>query len=49
LADNGKVLFGPAARSLPQLPLGVDDEGYLIAMSDFREPVGPSYWELGEP
>ncbi len=47
LADNGKVLFGPAARALPQLHLGVDDEGYLIAMSDFAEPVGPSYWERG--
>jgi ubiquinol-cytochrome c reductase iron-sulfur subunit len=47
LADNGKVLFGPAARALPQLPLGLDGEGYLIAMSDFREPVGPSYWERG--
>jgi quinol---cytochrome c reductase iron-sulfur subunit len=47
LGDNGKVIFGPAARSLPQLPLGVDDEGYLIAMSDFLEPVGPSYWERG--
>jgi ubiquinol-cytochrome c reductase iron-sulfur subunit len=23
----------------------VDDEGYLIAQSDFTEPVGPSYWE----
>jgi ubiquinol-cytochrome c reductase iron-sulfur subunit len=47
LADNGKVLFGPAARPLPQLPLGVDAEGYLIAMSDFLEPVGPSFWERG--
>lgn len=47
LADNGRVLFGPAARSLPQLPLGVDGEGYLIAMSGFHEPVGPSYWERG--
>jgi ubiquinol-cytochrome c reductase iron-sulfur subunit len=47
LADNGKVLFGPAARSLPQLHLGVDDEGYLIAMSGFDEPVGPSFWERG--
>jgi len=45
LADNGKVLFGPAARPLPQLPLAVDDEGYLIAQSDFTEPVGPSFWE----
>jgi len=47
LADNGKVLFGPAARALPQLPLMVDDEGYLVAQSDFNEPVGPSYWERG--
>jgi len=45
LADNGRVLFGPAARSLPQLPLAVDSEGYLIAQSDFTEPVGPSFWE----
>ncbi len=46
LADAGKVVFGPAARSLPQLPLGVDSEGYLIAMSDFTEIVAPSYPEL---
>jgi ubiquinol-cytochrome c reductase iron-sulfur subunit len=45
LADNGKVIFGPAARSLPQLPITVDSEGYLVARSDFHEPVGPSYWE----
>jgi ubiquinol-cytochrome c reductase iron-sulfur subunit len=47
LADNGKVVFGPAGRHLPQLPLAVDDQGYLIATSDFTEPVGPSYWERG--
>ncbi|TXL62804.1 cytochrome bc1 complex Rieske iron-sulfur subunit [Aeromicrobium terrae] len=46
LADNGKVIFGPAHRPLPQLPLGVDSEGYLIAMSDFPEIVAPSYPEL---
>jgi len=45
LADKGRVVFGPAARALPQLPIAVDDEGYLIATSDFKEPVGPSYWE----
>jgi ubiquinol-cytochrome c reductase iron-sulfur subunit len=45
LADHGRVVFGPAARSLPQLPIDVDDEGYLVAKSDFLEPVGPSYWE----
>jgi ubiquinol-cytochrome c reductase iron-sulfur subunit len=47
LADSARVVFGPAARALPQLPLAVDDEGYLVAQSDFTEPVGPSYWERG--
>ena len=47
LAHNGKVVFGPAARALPQLPLAVDEEGYLVATSDFTEPVGPSFWERG--
>ena len=45
VADGAKVVFGPAKRPLPQLPIAVDDEGYLIAQSDFDEPVGPSYWE----
>ena len=47
LADSAKVVFGPAARPLPQLPLMVDSEGYLVAQSDFTEPVGPSFWERG--
>jgi ubiquinol-cytochrome c reductase iron-sulfur subunit len=47
LADNGRVVFGPAARAVPQLPLALDDEGYLVATSDFTEPVGPSFWERG--
>ncbi len=47
LADNGRVVFGPAARPVPQLPLAVDEEGYLVATSDFTEPVGPSFWERG--
>ncbi|WIM66997.1 ubiquinol-cytochrome c reductase iron-sulfur subunit [Corynebacterium breve] len=41
----GKPVFGPAARALPQLPLAVDEEGYLIAKSNFIEPVGPAFWE----
>lgn len=45
MADGAKVIFGPAKRPLPQLPITVDDEGYLIAQSDFHEPIGPSYWE----
>ena len=48
LSDNGRVVFGPAARALPQLPLAVDSEGYLVAQSDFLEPVGPSFWERGD-
>jgi ubiquinol-cytochrome c reductase iron-sulfur subunit len=47
LADAGNVIFGPAARRMPQLPIGVDEEGYLVALSDFQEPVGPSFWERG--
>jgi len=39
-------VFGPAARPLPQLPLDVDEEGYLIARGDFAEPVGPSFWNV---
>jgi ubiquinol-cytochrome c reductase iron-sulfur subunit len=45
LTDACKVVFGPASRPLPQLPITVDAEGYLIAQSDFTEPVGPSFWE----
>ena len=45
LGDAGLVVFGPAARPLPQLPITVDAEGYLIARSDFTVPVGPSYFE----
>jgi ubiquinol-cytochrome c reductase iron-sulfur subunit len=47
LTDNCKVIFGPAKRPLPQLPITVDDEGYLVAKSGFREAVGPSFWERG--
>jgi ubiquinol-cytochrome c reductase iron-sulfur subunit len=47
LADGAKVVFGPAARPLPQLPLTVDSEGFLVAQSGFTEPVGPSFFERG--
>jgi len=40
-----KVIFGPAARPLPQLAITVDSEGYLVAQKPFSEPVGPSFWE----
>jgi ubiquinol-cytochrome c reductase iron-sulfur subunit len=42
--EDCKPIFGPAPRNLAQLPLAVDSEGYIIARSDFNEPVGPGYW-----
>ena len=47
LADSGNVVFGPAARRMPQLPIGVDVEGFIVAKAAFAEPVGPSFWERG--
>jgi len=45
ITREATVIFGPAKRPLPQLPITVDNEGYLVARSDFTEPVGPSFWE----
>ena len=45
--DGCRVLFGPAARSLPQLAITTDEAGYFIAKGDYAEPVGPSFWERG--
>jgi ubiquinol-cytochrome c reductase iron-sulfur subunit len=43
-ADGGTVLFGPAGRKLPMLPLRIDGAGYLRAQGTFDEAVGPSWW-----
>jgi ubiquinol-cytochrome c reductase iron-sulfur subunit len=45
LLQDAKPVFGPAARPLPKLAITVDDEGYFVAKGDFREPIGPSFWE----
>ena len=49
-AAGGAVLFGPAGRPLPQLPLVVDGHGELRAGGTFSGPVGPSWWgvRMGE-
>ncbi|MER5293307.1 Rieske 2Fe-2S domain-containing protein [Streptomyces pharetrae] len=47
LSDGARVIFGPAGHPLPQLRIGVNDEGYLEALGDFEEPVGPAFWERG--
>jgi ubiquinol-cytochrome c reductase iron-sulfur subunit len=43
---NGAVPeFGPAPRPLPQMHLGYNDDGFLIAMAPYDQPVGPGFWE----
>ena len=44
---HAKPVFGPAARSLPQLPLALDSDGFIIATGDFSGPVGPGFWDRG--
>ena len=43
-ATGGTVIFGPAGRKLPMLPLRIDGRGYLRAAGNFDGPVGPSWW-----
>jgi quinol---cytochrome c reductase iron-sulfur subunit len=43
-AKGGTVIFGPAGRNLPQLPLELDSEGGLVAAGPFPEGIGPAYW-----
>ena len=40
-----RPIFGPAARALAQLPITIDQDGYLVANGDYIEPVGPAFWE----
>jgi ubiquinol-cytochrome c reductase iron-sulfur subunit len=47
VTQNCKVIFGPAGRPLPQLPITVDDEGYLVASGPLAGAPGPSFWERG--
>jgi ubiquinol-cytochrome c reductase iron-sulfur subunit len=43
---NGAVpQFGPAPRPLPQMHLGYNDQGYLIAMAPYDQAVGPGFYE----
>ena len=47
VTEDCKVIFGPAHRPLPQLPITVDTDGYLVAVRGFDQAVGPSFWERG--
>jgi hypothetical protein len=41
------AICGRATWPLPQLHRGVRPDGYLFAVSDFVEPVGPGFWDRG--
>jgi ubiquinol-cytochrome c reductase iron-sulfur subunit len=42
--NGAEVEFGPAGRPLPQLPLRVDAQGYLVAAGALSGNIGPSWW-----
>jgi ubiquinol-cytochrome c reductase iron-sulfur subunit len=41
---GAEPVSGPAARALPQLPLRIDRDGFLVADGDFSGPIGPAWW-----
>jgi ubiquinol-cytochrome c reductase iron-sulfur subunit len=43
-ATGGEVLFGPAGRPLPQLPLQIAADRRLVAGGPMSTPPGPSWW-----
>ena len=45
IKDNAQPIFGPATRRLPMLPLTVDDDGFFVAARDYKDTVGPDFWE----
>ena len=42
-ARGAEVIFGPAGRPLPQLPLMVDADGDLLAAGNYSGAVGPGW------
>jgi ubiquinol-cytochrome c reductase iron-sulfur subunit len=45
---GGTVVYGPAGRPLPQLPLTIDGSGDVRAAGNFSGRVGPSWWNVRE-
>ena len=44
VTDGARVVFGPAARPLPQLPLQIAKDGTLSSNGDLSGPIGPDRW-----
>jgi len=45
ITENARPIFGPATRRLPMLPITVDADGFFVATSDYKETIGPDFWE----
>lgn len=45
---GAEPIEGPAAHPLPQLPLGTDSEGYLVAEGGFSAPPAAAWWRYPE-
>ncbi len=49
--EDCKPVFGPAPRSLPQLLLALNSDGYIVSVSDYTSagggPAGPGFWNRG--
>lgn len=45
-ATGASVIFGPAGRPLPQLPLTIDATGHLAAAGNLSGRVGPAWWAV---
>jgi ubiquinol-cytochrome c reductase iron-sulfur subunit len=45
---GGQLVFGPAGRALPQLPLRLGGSGELVAAGGFLDGVGPSWGGVRE-
>jgi ubiquinol-cytochrome c reductase iron-sulfur subunit len=43
---GGTVIYGPAGRPLPQLPLEIDSDGNLRAAGNYSARVGPGWWNV---
>ncbi len=41
---GGRVVFGPAGRALPQLPLRITADRRLVAGGGMSGPIGPAWW-----
>lgn len=44
--DGARPINGPAVRPLPPLPFRLDPDGTFVALGDYQEPVGPSFWDM---